>query len=136
MAYSTSRLKMYELLLDQENRTQCIQPQGSKCKNYCQIKKIEPSVLNIKAQNVSIIARSRKQNLAYSTSRLKMYELLLDQENRTWRTQHQVSKCINYCQIKKIEPGVLNLKAQNVCRNYCQIKKIKPGVIILKAQNV
>ena len=43
-----------------------------------------------------------------------MYKLLLDQENRTWRNQHQGSKCINYCLIKKIEPGVLNLKAQNV----------------------
>ena len=43
-----------------------------------------------------------------------MYELLLDQENRTWRTQHQGSKCMNYCKIKKIEHGVLNIKAQDV----------------------
>jgi hypothetical protein len=67
---------MYQLLLDQENRTWRTQPQGSKCK---------------------IIARSRKLNLAYSTSRFKMYKLLLDQENRTWRTQPQGSKCMNYC---------------------------------------
>jgi hypothetical protein len=43
-----------------------------------------------------------------------MYELLLDQENRTWRAQHQGSKYMNYCYIKKIEPDVLDLKAQNV----------------------
>jgi hypothetical protein len=43
-----------------------------------------------------------------------MYELLLDQENRTWRTQHQGSKCMNYFKIKKIKHGVLNIKAQDV----------------------
>ena len=106
---------MYELLLDQENRTWGTQPQGSRCMTYCQIKKIEPGVLNISLKMYKLLLDQENRTWRTQPQGSKcMPELLLDQENKIWRPHPQGSKCMNYCQIKKIEPSVLNIKAQNV----------------------